>query len=198
MTCIHFTKRTSITHTSYLSKRLILLAFQKQNYYHRMKYISKSSSSKYNEVFHYYLYLRNFLCTETFHLAQQCGSSQCNINSMQQPKEPGREVGSVSSPSSIEFASSPPNQVAECGVCILTTSPSRGHKIQQIIALDPAPPTRPIIAAISFKQLFSRLTSESLQFNYFSKSKLQKLFWDLFWSPHYTSLTDTMRQWCSR
>ena len=39
-------------------KELILLAFRGQNYYHRIKYIIfKSSSSKYNEVSHYHLYL---------------------------------------------------------------------------------------------------------------------------------------------
>ena len=39
-------------------KELILQAFQRQNYYHWIKYIIfKSLSSKYNEVSHYYLYL---------------------------------------------------------------------------------------------------------------------------------------------
>ena len=50
-------ERTSDTNTRTIQKWLIQLAFRKQNYYHRIKYIiSKSSSSKYNEVFNCYLY----------------------------------------------------------------------------------------------------------------------------------------------
>ena len=48
-------KRTSLTNPQTI---LFLLAFFKQNYYLRIKYIiSKSSSLKYNEIFHQYLYL---------------------------------------------------------------------------------------------------------------------------------------------
>ena len=52
-------KRISLTNTQTIFRKgLILLASQKQNYYHGIKYIIfKSSSSKYNEVFHYYFYL---------------------------------------------------------------------------------------------------------------------------------------------
>ena len=49
-------------------------------------------------------------------------------------------------------ASSPPNQAAKCGVCLLTTSQSRRFGIQTITATDPAHPTRPIIAAFFFIQ----------------------------------------------
>ena len=51
--------RTSVSDTlTIFRKGLILRALQKQNYYHRIKYIIfKSSSSKYNKVSHYYLYL---------------------------------------------------------------------------------------------------------------------------------------------
>ena len=69
-------------------------------------------------------------------------------------------LGSVSSPSSMGSASSPPNQAAERGVCVLTTSRSRRHGIQQITAVDPANWTNHSL--FSFKQLFSVLTSESL------------------------------------
>ena len=47
---------------------------------------------------------------------------------------------------------SPTNQAAERGFCVLTTSRSRRRGIHT--AADPAQPTRPIIAAISLKQLF--------------------------------------------
>ena len=57
--CLYYvTKRNSVIKTNYLSKGLILLAFRRQIRNHRLKYIKfKSSSSKYNEVFHYYLHL---------------------------------------------------------------------------------------------------------------------------------------------
>ena len=74
----------------------------------------------------------------------------------------------VSSPNSMESASSLPNQTSKRGVCDLTTSRSRS--IQPSTATNPAQPTRPITAAISFKQFFKTQTSESLPFNGSSKS----------------------------
>ena len=52
-------ERTSVTNTQTIFwKGLILLAFQKQSYYHWIKYIIfKISSLKYKEVFHFYLHL---------------------------------------------------------------------------------------------------------------------------------------------
>ena len=44
-------------------KELILLAFRRQNYYHRIKYIIfKSSSSKYNEVSHFHISYKGTSC----------------------------------------------------------------------------------------------------------------------------------------
>ena len=118
--------------------------------------ISKISSSKYSEVFHYYLYLikKTSYVQNPFYSAQQCNSNQKSGRQPGSP-EPGGEI-SASSPRNMESASSPPNKATERGVCVLTTSRNRRRETQPIITADSAQPTRPITAAISFKTALLR------------------------------------------
>ena len=75
------------------------------------------------------------------------------------------------------------------GVCFLATSRSRRRRIR------PSTAKNQLLLFPTFKQLFSELTSESLTIlNSPSKSKLQKVFRDHFWSPPYTFLADTTRR----
>ena len=144
-------------------KELILLAFQRQNYYHRIKYIIfKSSSSKYNKVSQYYLCLiRELPVSRYTSLDQQSSSSQHNINTAGSTKSHlavrlPRGEESVTSPGSMGAVSSPPNQATEYRLCGLTTSWSRRHGIQPTTAADQAQPTRPITAAFSHLNSFSQ------------------------------------------
>ena len=98
----------------------------------------------------------------TTSLNKQSSSGQRYINTAGSNQNSAQQPGSlelrgdvyVSSPSSMKSVASPPNQAAESGVYVLTTSRSRKREIQPITAADPAQPIRPITAAISFKQLF--------------------------------------------
>ena len=69
-------------------KELNQLAFQRQNFYHRIKYIIfKSFSSKYNIVFHYHLYLiRGLPVYWNTSLDQQSSSGQHYINTQEATK----------------------------------------------------------------------------------------------------------------
>ena len=63
-------------------KELILVVFQRPNYYHKIKYIIfKSSSSKYNEVSHYHICLiKELPVYKNTSLNQQSSSGQRYIN----------------------------------------------------------------------------------------------------------------------
>ena len=53
---VHHNWTSFMNNRTLFRKEFILLAFQRQNYYHRINYIiSKSFSSKYNEVSHYHI-----------------------------------------------------------------------------------------------------------------------------------------------
>ena len=74
------------------------------------------------------------------------GRTYAKYNSAAVLPEPRGEE-SVTFLSSMRSAPSPPNQLAERRVCVLTTSRSRRHGIQPTTASEPAQPTRPISAA---------------------------------------------------
>ena len=59
--------------------------------------------------------------TDTINIA---GSNQ---KSSRWPSSARGEVGSIPLPASMGSLSSPPNEAAECGVCVLTASQSRCH-----------------------------------------------------------------------
>ena len=69
-------------------KLLFLLALRRQSYYHRIKYItSKSASSKYNEISHYYLCLiRELPMYRNTSLDQQSSSGQRYITQLEVTK----------------------------------------------------------------------------------------------------------------
>ena len=152
-------------------KELILVAFWRQNYYHKIKYIIfKSSSSKYNEVSPYYLYLIGGLTVYgNTSLDQQSISSQHYINAT------GSNQKSPSSPVSkaqrrrLCYLSQQHRvcvitikQSCQSGVCVLTTSRSRRCGIQPITVADPAQPTSPITTAFSYSNSSSQSLSQKV------------------------------------
>ena len=151
-------------------KELILLDFQRQNYYHRIKYIIfKNSSSKYNEVSHYHLYLISELPVDrNTSLDQQSSSSLCYINTQASSQKltglPGlaqrrgihylsQQYGSLC----IHHQTKLPN------VDSTSLPPAEAEDMESYQSQPKTQHSLPITAALlSFKQFFSELISESL------------------------------------
>ena len=164
-------------------KELILIAFQRQNYYYRILYIIfKSSSSKYNEVSHYHISYKGTSCILKYFprsaewqwltLYKHTGSNQ------KLTEQPG-----LTQRRGIRYLSQ------QHGVSVLTTKPScltwglrpyyqpkqnTWNPINHIHG--PSTGNQTSLLFFSFKQLFSELNSESLTiFNSNSESILRSL-----------------------
>ena len=166
---------------------------------HRIKYIFKSSSLKYSEVIHYYLYLIEEILVRS---SKEAPSLRPEKKQPLPPYKHSRQQ--LKNQSAAGFV--PRGEVSlpfPTGICVLTTKQCSLCGIQSITAADPALPmpgtnqspllslTHTLFLSLSLslslsQQRFSGLNSESFK-PVLIKIKFRKSFEDHLWFPHYTS-----------